>query len=70
MKTSIVGKLIGTSNELMAQKIGKIVTLQQITHGDHHARVTQEQNGHILIIVISYKEDIYEIEKQTQYSHA
>lgn len=66
----IAGKLIGTSNTNMAKRIGSTVTLQQITRGDRHARVTQEHNGRNVIIIINYKEDIYELQKTQNFSNA
>lgn len=63
----IVGKLIATSNESLQRRIGNTITLQQITRGDKHAQVTQQHDGRNIIIIINYKDDIYELQKTTKF---
>lgn len=60
----LAGKLIGTSSERWAKKMGHVLTVNQITKGDNNAKITQEHEGKHLIIVLSYKSNIYELQAQ------
>lgn len=56
--------LIGTTNWVMAKRIGKPITINDITHGET-ARVKREKQGNNTVIIIEWNFELYEIQETT-----
>lgn len=62
---NIAGKLLGTTNSKLARRIGKRITLKDITRGRQDARVNIEKEKTTLgvLLIVSYNGDLYEVEQ-------
>ena len=62
----IKGKLVSTSDESLTQRIGRNISIKDITHGDNHFTIDRERAGRVIIITINYRSKIYELQEETQ----
>lgn len=58
-------KLIGTSDMKLARRLGARVGIWTITHGDKRAKIETEKAAGGLVLVITYRGEVYELQQAT-----